>query len=265
MHSTITTAFLAMAALGLVASPAIAAPKSHVKERGHLKLAATLAPPATAPSAASGTAEIEVDKPKFKSVETAELSLSVTGLTPGNYSVDAALKDASVVHLGDLAIDPSVPPGPTPEPPVVIMLPAGFDVSTIAKLTVSDSTPAIVLEGELVASEVTWKYIANVQVTGPETLLAKNSKGKKIHGHAIVHSFITDNVETKRGFLWVAFGAPGDTELTINVDGVAVGTVQSTKQGKVMFQSMPETVVIRDMKLVTVTDALGAVVMQAQF
>jgi hypothetical protein len=32
-----------------------------------------------------------------------------------------------------------------------------------------------------------------------------------------------------------------------------------------MFESMPETVVIRDMKLVTLTDAAGAVVMQAEF
>jgi hypothetical protein len=265
MHSNITTAFLAMVALGLIASPVAAAPKSHVKERGHLKLTATLAPPETAPSAATGTAEIEVDKPKFKSAETAELTISVTGLGTGNYSVDATLKDASIVHLGDLAIDASVPPGPTPEPPVVIALPAGFDVSAVAKLTVSDATPSIVLEGELAPTDVTWKYIANVQVTGPETVLAKNSKSKNVHGHAVVHSFITDNVETKRGFLWVAFGAPADTELTINVDGVAVGTVLSTKQGKVMFQSIAETVVIRDMKLVTLTDAANAVVMQAEF
>jgi hypothetical protein len=39
----------------------------------------------------------------------------------------------------------------------------------------------------------------------------------------------------------------------------------STKQGKVMFHEMPETVVLRDMNLVTLTDALGAVVMQADF
>jgi hypothetical protein len=264
MHSTLTTTFLAAAALGLLANPLNAAPKSHVKERGHLTLTAALAAPEAAPSAASGSAAIEVDKPKYKSAETAELQISVTGLATGNYSVDATLKDASTVHLGDLAIDTSVPQ-PTPEPAVVIALPAGFDVSSVAKLTVSDATPAVVLEGELVPGEVTWKFIANVQVTGPETLLTKEAKGKKVRGHAVVHSFITDNVETKRGFLWVAFGAPGDTELTVNVDGVAAGTVVSTKQGKVMFESLPETVVIRDMKLVTLTDALGAVVMQAGF
>jgi hypothetical protein len=265
MHSSLTTTLLAMTALGLVSSPLAAAPKSHVKERGHLTLSATLAPPATAPAGPAGTAEIEVVKEKYKSAESSTLSISVTGLATGSYSVDATLKDASIVHLGDLAVDASVPPGPTPEPPVVITLPAGFDVSTVAKLTVSDATPTVVLEGTLVPGNVTWKYIANVQVTGAEVLVTKGPKPKKVRGHAVVHSFITDNVETKRGFLWVAFGAPGDTELTINVDGVAVGTVLSTKQGKVMFESMPETVVIRDMKLVTLTDAAGAVVMQAEF
>ena len=254
-----------MAALGLVTSPLSAAPKSHVKERGHLTLTATLAPPATAPAGPAGTAEIEVIKEKYKSAESATLSISVTGLASGNYSVDAALKDATIVHLGDLAVDATVPPGPTPEPPVVIALPAGFDVSTVAKLTVSDATPAVVLEGTLVPSTVTWKFIANVQVTGPEVLVTGGKKPKKVRGHVVVHSFITDNVETKRGINWVAFGAPGETELTINVDGVAVGTVLSTKQGKVMFQTMPEPVVIRDMKLVTLTDAQGAIVMQAEF
>ena len=178
MHSTITHTFLAITALGLVTSPLVAAPKSHVKERGELTMTAALVPPATAPSEASGTAEIHVVKPKFKSEETATLSLILTGLTAGNYSADASLKDASIVHLADVVVDPVVPPTPTSEPPVVIDLPAGFDVSSIAKITVSDATPAVVLEGELVDGNVTWKYIANVRVTGPETLLEKGSKSK---------------------------------------------------------------------------------------
>jgi hypothetical protein len=53
--------------------------------------------------------------------------------------------------------------------------------------------------------------------------------------------------------------------LTLNVDGVAVGTIMSSKQGKVMIQEIPETVVLRDMKSVTLTDALGVVVMKADF
>jgi hypothetical protein len=236
-----------------------------VKERGDLTVTATLAPAATAPAGPSGSAEIEVIKEKYKSAEISTLSISVTGLATGSYSVDATLKDASTLHLGDLAVDASVPPGPTPEPAVKIALPADFDVSAVSKLTVSDATPAVVLEGAIVPGNVTWKYIANVQVTGPEVLVTSGPKPKKVRGHAVAHSFITDNMETKRGFLWVAFGAPSDAELAINVDGVAIGTVLSTKQGKVEFNEIAETVVLRDVKSITLTDAQGAIVMQAAF
>jgi len=254
-----------MTALGLVSSPLCAAPTSRIKERGQINVTATLAPPATAPAGPAGSAEIEVVKEKYKSAATSTLSISVTGLGTGSYSVDATLMDASIVHLGDLDVDASVPPGPTPEPPVEIALPATLDISTVSKLTVSDTAATVVLEGAVVPTNVTWKYIANVQVSGPEVLVTSGPKPKKVRGHAVVHSFITDNVETKRGFLWVAFGAPGDTELTINVDGIAVGTVLSTKQGKVELHEIAETVVFRDVKSITLTDSQGAIVMQAAF
>jgi hypothetical protein len=103
-------------------------------------------------------------------------------------------------------------------------------------------------------------------VKGPEPLVsAKGAKSKRVSGHLISQSTVKGGVETKRHFLWVAFGAPADTELTINVDGVAVGTVTSTAKGKVMFHEMPESVVLRDVQSITLTDSLAAVVMQADF
>ncbi len=57
----------------------------------------------------------------------------------------------------------------------------------------------------------------------------------------------------------------GGSELNINVNGVAVATITSESNGKVMFADLPETVILRELDLVTITDALGAVVMQAQF
>jgi hypothetical protein len=265
MHSTLTTTFLALTAVGLLNCNLSAAPKSQVKERGTRTLTATLTAPATAPAGPSGNAEIEINKEKYKSAAVATLRISVAGLPSGTYSVDATRKDASVLHLGDLAVDAAVPPEATPEPPVEIALPSDIDVSSLSKLTVSDATPAVAVEGDLVSGNVTWKYIANVQVTGPNVLVTNGPKPKKVRGHAVVHSFITDNVETKRGFLWVAFGAPGETELTINADGVPVGTVLSTKQGKVEIHEIAETVVFRDVKVITLTDAQGALVMQADF
>ena len=266
MHSSLSSPFLtAFAAVALCASPVSAAPKSHLKERGHLTLTAALAATAAAPVGATGNAAIEVTKEKYKSEVSTELKLTSSGLAAGNYSLDATLKDATTVHIGDFVVDGTVPAPATPEP-IAFTVPATVDVTNIASLSVSNATPAVLLQGDLVADNVTWKLIANVVVSGPEVLATTHGpKPKKMHGHAIAHSFITDNVETKRDFLWVAFGAPGDTELTINVDGVAVATVMSTTDGKVMFHEMPVTVVLRDMKSVTLTDSLGAVVMKADF
>ena len=256
MHTLFKTSLVAFATLGLIAAPLSAAPKSMVKEKGHFTVTSALTATVAAPVGATASAEIEVTKEKFKSEASAELTLTTSGLGAGEYSLDATLADATIVPVGTFTVAGS------PTAPVVFDLPVTLDAGSIVSLSISDAASTVLFEGELVAGTVTWKFIANVQVSGPEVT---EPKGKKVHGHAVVHSFIKDSIETKRGFLLVGFGAPRDTDLTINVDGVAVGTVLSSKQGKVFIHEIAETVVLRDMKLVTLTDALGAVVMQAEF
>ena len=264
MHSYFRNSLIACAAIGLVGNVALAAPKSRLKERGSLTVSATLQPTASAPVGSSGSATIEVSKPKFGDPETAELTLTTAGLAPGSYSIDAKLQDLSTVHLGDLVIDAALSGGE-----VVLSVPTEVDASKIGSLTISDSSAVVQLEGAAAATINSWKLIANVQVTGAEPLTTSESKGgpkpKRVHGHALAKSFIDDDVETKRQFLWVAKGAAGGSELTINVNGLAVATVTSTADGKVMFAELPETVVLREIDTVTITDAVGAVVMQAQF
>jgi hypothetical protein len=252
---------------GLLTTPLGAAPKSHVKEKGELTFTTALQATIDAPAGTTGSASIEVTKPKFKSVETATLSLTTTGLATGNYSVDATLDDATTAHLGDFAVDTAAPPTAANQP-IVFPIAETLDTARIASLSVSNATAIVMLQGEVVLGTATWKYIANVQVTAPEVVLTSDGHGAKpkhVHGHIVSHSFITDNVEKQRHFRCVAFGAPKETELTINVDGTAVGTVVSTKQGKIDLHDIVETVVLRDVKLITITDALGAVVMQATF
>ena len=265
MHSSLIPSILLV--LGLLATPAAAAPKSRVKERGHLTLNVTLTATLDAPAGATGSGTIEVDKPKFKSAETASLSLTTSGLTTGTYSVDATLDDATTAHLGDFAVDTAVPPAAGGDP-LVFAISDTLDTAKIASISVSNSTAIVMLQGEVVPGMATWKYIANVQVTAPEVLVTTNEHGPKpkhVHGHIVSHSFVTDNVESHRHFVCVAFGAPKDTELTINVDGTPVGTVMSTKQGKVDLHDIAETVVLRDVELITLTDSLGAVIMEAKF
>jgi hypothetical protein len=262
-----TSLLAALGVLSLVA-PASAAPKSRVKERGSIVIDIPLAAEAGAPVGVAGSAQIEITKEKFKSAETAELTLTTSGLAAGSYSVDATVATSETpVHLGDLVVTATPATGP-----LVISLPPLFDAENVTGLTVTDSaTLTVLLSGVATATSVDWKYIANVRVEAPD-IQTENAlrapgggKGGKVHGHVISQSFIKDSVETKRHFLWVAQGAPKDTELTINVDGVAQGTVTSSKSGKVFFQTLPAEVVLRNIHLVTLTDSLGTVVMQANF
>lgn len=261
---------LAVLALGLLTGVASAAPKTKIKERGKITLDVALQPAAAAPAGATASATIAINKPKLNQRGTATLILTTSGLLTGDYGVDAVLKGGlAPVHIGDFNVPPPAVVDPVPFPPVSLAIPSDVDASLIASLTVSDSSPALIFEGDATVTSVDWQYLANVPVTGdvqaPGSGKGKGPKVKAPFGHLISQSTVKAGVETKRHFLWVAHRAPADTELTINVDGVAVGTVTSTKNGKVMFHEMPEPVVLRDIQLITLTDGSGAIVMKAVF
>ncbi len=262
MHPYICNSLLVFAAITIASSPALAAPKSRVKERGAAIVSTSLEATVSAPAGSTGSAIIEVSKPKFRDAQVAELTLSTAGLADGTYSIDATLQDLSSAHLGDLVVDAAA------STPVVLSVPAEIDALKITNLSISDAT-AVLLQGATTVTTSEWKLIANVQVTGPDPLATTKPttgpKPKKVQGHALAKSFIKDGVETKRQFLWVSKGAVADSELTISVNGIAVAAIMSTADGKVMFAELPETVVLRDVDSVTITDAIGAVVMQSQF
>jgi hypothetical protein len=267
MNRTFNHALLALTAIGMFTSTA-SATKSGCREKGHATIAFDLQPSVGAPAGPSGSAEIDVRE--FKSAQTAALSMTTAGLAAGSYSLDAVLKDETTMHLGDFSVDVAAGADPsTASADATVMVAIPIDAFDIATLSVSDATLAMVLEGEAEVNMIEWKYFANVRVTGPDVIATSDSTGgpkpKHVHGHALSKSFFKNNVEGKRQFLWVSHGAPKDTELTVNVDGEAVGTVTSSPSGKVMFEGLVDEVVLRAVKLVTLTDALGAVVMQAQF
>jgi hypothetical protein len=271
MKISLRSPLAAVLCIGLLGSVASAAPKSQVKECGSILIDIALAAQAGAPVGVSGSGQIEITKRKFKSGGTATLTLTTAGLPAGTYAVDATLSTSvTPVHIGDFVVTGAVPAAPGGDAPIELPIAPTVDAEDITSLTIADSaTSTVVLAGDATVTSVDWKYIANVRIEARE-IQNENAQGfhgggKSVHGHLISHSFIKDSVEKQRHFLWVAFGAPKDTELTINVDGVAVGTVKSTKSGKVGFHGMPEPVVLRNIRLITLTDPLGAVVMQAKF
>jgi hypothetical protein len=260
---------LTILALGLLTGVSSAAPKSNVKERGKIEMAVAFEPTAATPTGVTASATITIDKPKFHKPATSTLTLTSSGFPAGDYGIDALLKDGTTaVHLGDFAVAPVATVDPVPDEPITFTIPETVDATLIASLSISDSATVLILEGEATATLENWQYLANVRITGDVEIVNAKGKGPKVKGpsgHLISQSTIKAGVETKRHFLWVGFGAPAETELTINVDGEVVGTVTSTKKGKVMFHEMPEPVILRDVQLITLTDDSGAIVMKARF
>ncbi len=187
----------------------------------------------------TASAAIVVSKPKFNQDATATLTLTTSGFPQGDYSLDGLLADGTTsVHLGDFTVGAVAPVNPAPDQPITFTLDGSVDAAQLASLSISDSTPKVILQGDVTETSVDWQYLANVQVTGPNGQRGKPHSTNPVFGHVISQSFVKDSVEKTRHFLWVAFGAPASTELTINVDGVAVGTVTSTERGKVMFHEL---------------------------
>jgi hypothetical protein len=81
----------------------------------------------------------------------------------------------------------------------------------------------------------------------------------------LIQNRIVDGVETKRHFLLVAQGGTADTTYTINLDGVAVGSVVATKNGKLMLKSLDGDFRLAGVRVVTITDGTSNVIAQADF
>lgn len=254
-HSLSLPSLFALSAL-LLATPPDASAFPRTKEKAELVVSATLTP-ADPASTASGSASIEITR--LHGVQTVSaLELTLTGVAPGTYTVGATkTSDGTSVTIGTVT-------SPAPENDPGLTLPEGLDPLDIATLSVSDATQAV--SGSASLTIVRWEFAANVRVTAPVTTTSPGDpKPKKVHGHVLIHARIVNNVEEKRKFLLVAHGGPADTELTINLDGVAAGSVLTTKNGKMMAKELPGTALLAGVGTMTLTDAAGVVVAQADF
>ncbi len=252
-----------------------------VKERADLSVSFELLPTAVQPTA-TRTAEIKLDRDSDG--DETNFDFHVDGLIDGTYTVNAVTIAGELVEITEIAVAATPLDGTSTddtgeETEGEIELPAGLDPLQIAAISVVDGTGLEVLRGDAVSSTTYWMFSANVKVTGPTTPIIpgeavtspttgkgkKGSKMKKVHGHVIVHSLIIGDVEKKRKFLFNAHGAPADTVLTVNIDGIAAATVTSSRNGKVKLSSLDEGVQLAGISEITVTDSSGVVVMQAEF
>jgi hypothetical protein len=81
----------------------------------------------------------------------------------------------------------------------------------------------------------------------------------------VVQSRIVQGIDQRRKFLLIAKGAAANATLTINFDGVAVGSVVATRAGKLMLRSLEGDSRLAGVQILTITDAAGAVIGLAAF
>ena len=237
------------------------------KDSATLTLTFNLLPTEAGSGTSSGKVVIDVTRSGGVSTSS-PLETTLTGLADGTYSVAANLKSdagASPVAIGSVVVSATPDPSATP-----LSLPAGLDPLNIAAITVSDATPGVVLSGTATESISKWTYMGNrpltaIAVAAPPA--GHGPKPKAISGHVLIQSRIVDGVENKRKFLLVGHNALPDTTYTINLDGVAVGSVTSTKSGKLMVKSLEGDFRLAgtDLMTLTTTDGLNTVVAQADF
>ncbi|MHA3772307.1 hypothetical protein ACXR0O_12305 [Verrucomicrobiota bacterium sgz303538] len=178
-------------------------------------------------------------------------------------------------------------------------IPSTVDAHSITTVTVSSvttddttvpptTTSTVLFTGDVSETPSALRFVANARVTAPTTSAmtttphysddfggrdssdrkskgGKTAKVQKVKGRAVAVASVRKGVEKKRSFQFVASGAPANSTLNIVVNGQTVGTVTSTKQGNVKFRSLPNTIDFRTLDNVTITDANGVAVMQANF
>jgi hypothetical protein len=289
-------ALVACAAIGLTVQPA-SAKMPNIKLSSSATLSFELAPPVVdpppvEPSTATGTATISIEEER-KTAPAYGFEVAVAGLAAGTYSVEALVENsAEPVLITDALVVTAVAPATTGTGEFAAALPAGINprgVLTLNVFTVDaiSTVKTIVLTGAAVLETTELNYFANVRITAPaapsgteetdpttDPVTGKGKKGKagkggkKVHGHVLLKSTIEAGVETKRQVLFVGHGGPSAVELDIVVDGVVVEgqTVTSTKNGKVMFKTLPADIALESIELLEIVDpATGNAVMQADF
>ena len=260
MRSPLNPAVSALLSLLLVALSPKAFAFPATQEKAELTLNFTLSP-LDPLSTASGTASINVMRLAGVEYDDA-MVLSLSGLPDGTYTVEATTKSdpaAPPILIGSVIVSAIVDPAAPPAPPLT--LPEGLSALDIATLTISDATPVVVLAGEATEDVVNWRFFGNRPlVPAPDST---TSPPRKLHGHVLIRAAIVDGAELRRKFLLVGHGLPAESTLTVNLDGVAVGEVTTTKRGKVMLKSLDGDFRLAGTHLLTLTDADDNVVAQA--
>jgi hypothetical protein len=235
-----------------------------------------LVPSTNAPSGAGGRANLISDNED--GIVTASLSLSITGLTSGTYSLALVKKsDGATVDLGQFSIGDSGQEGDDEGDgdnndgdhekkgcawavflsEKDVQLPAHVDPMDIGQIIVSDSNGNVLLIGDLVnpAPTTSIKFKAALRV-GPGSVSLQTT------GKAQAKSIVKRGKRSDR-FTLIASGVAANSTFTVSVNGQAAGTVKSNRKGKVLVRKLPANLL--NVRSVHLVDGNGQTALKAKF
>lgn len=237
-----------------------------------------LLPTTNAPAGAGGFARLISENED--GLITSSLSLTITGLDAGVYSISIARKsDGSSVDLGQVQIGGGCGGGNGDDDGEDdqgdddggdkccslgveisqndIQLPDGVDPMDVGQILVSDSNGNVLLVGDLVdaAGTTVIKFRARLKV-GPGTISLQTT------GRAQALSTSRKSRRVDR-FTFLSYGVQPSTVFTVRVNGQDIGTVKSNARGNVLVRKLPTNLLV--VRSVSLIDPSGNTAAHAKF
>lgn len=201
--------------------------------RGTEQLRQTVLLTATASAPTNATGRVVVEAENVNGVIGAQLSLAVENLLPGSYAVNVTLKSTTnSVELGVFVVAGAG----LPDADAGLALPTGVDPLDVTSLSICSTNGTVVLAGNFMdaAALAGELFKAKVAVAGGDA--APNATGL-----AQMQTRFRKGVKQTK-FRLFASGATPNATLTLKINGVEYGTVQTDPNGRLKLRDLPDGV-----------------------
>jgi hypothetical protein len=196
---------------------------------------------------------------------TDEVEIQTKGLPADTYTVAITkVSDGTTLTLGTFTV--TAPPtgkhhgdrrqGVTFGTTVGQPLPAGFDPTDIATVTVTGSLANLVLSGDFSTATTSTRSVTIVDITAGS--VAPNAAGT-----VTIETDTPPSGVPQSRFLLEAENLPASSSYTLAINGTDVEAVTTNSHGRLFVRTLPSTVDISTITSVTVHDASSNVVLSA--
>ena len=225
----------------------------------HLEQKTILSPTVDAPAGSAGWAKIEAEDEH--GLTHAHLNIATSGLVAGTYTVSvSSLASGTVTVLGTIDVA-----APTTEVDSefgdgsALAFPDGFNPLDIGGIQVSDASDVVLLAGDFSSPAGLSTSFLKAKVSTIPGIEAPNSTGSSTLTARVKHHSLHQQ------FSLTAKGAPANSVLSLLVNGVPSGSVNTSRKGGVSIHKLPKGIDAHKITSVTLEDANGQEVLTADF